>query len=181
MLALLDYCDAVPQGAIVDPKKPQRRVLGIDIDIRAHNRKAIETHPLAGRIDMIEGSSIADEPVRKVGKTAANLPCILMCLDSCHTHNHVLAELEAYAPLVSKGSYCIVFDTIVEDLPAGAFPDRPWRPGDSPKTAVFAYLEKLKTLDIRGGNGQRLCSEVDEAAGRKLLLNATPDGFLKRL
>ena len=178
MLALLDYCDAVEQGTVVDPKKPKRRVLGIDIDIREHNRKAIETHPLAGCIDMVEGSSIADETVQKVKKAAAGFTRILLCLDSNHTHDHVLAELDAYAPLVSKGSYCIVFDTLVEDLPADTFPDRPWSPGDNPKTAVHAYLKKK---NLRGADGQPLHFEIDRVIEEKLLLNVTPDGFLRRL
>ena len=101
------------------------RVLGIDIDIRAHNRAAIEAHPLARRIDMIQGSSIAMETIEQVRKAAAGYSRVLVCLDSNHTHEHVLAELKAYAPLTSVGSYCVVFDTIVEDMPATMFPDRP--------------------------------------------------------
>ena len=123
MLALLDYCDAVEQGTPLDPANPQRRVLGIDIDIRAHNRAAIEAHPMANRIDMIQGSAIAPEIIEQVHAKAAGHQRILVCLDSNHTHAHVLAELEAYAPLVTPGSYCVVFDTIIEDLPADMFPD----------------------------------------------------------
>jgi cephalosporin hydroxylase len=181
MLALLDYCDAVEQGTLLDPKKPARRVLGIDIDIRAHNRKAIENHPLAGRIDMIEGSSISDETIQKVRDAAAGFSRVLVCLDSNHTHDHVLAELVAYAPTVSRGSYCIVFDTIVEDLPDGMFPGRPWSRGNNPKIAVYTYLDKLERDDLRGIDGQQLRFEIDKATEAKLLLNATPDGYLKRL
>ena len=123
MLALLDYCDAVEQSSTLDPANPQRRVLGIDIDIRAHNRAAIEAHPMANRIDMIQGSAIAPEIIEQVHAKAAGFQRILVCLDSNHTHAHVLAELEAYAPLVTPGSYCVVFDTIIEDMPADMFPD----------------------------------------------------------
>jgi cephalosporin hydroxylase len=181
MLALLDYCDAVEQGAMLDPKKPKRRVLGIDIDIRAHNRKAIEAHPLAGRIDMIEGSSVSEETLKKVRDTAAGYARVLVCLDSNHVHDHVLAELEAYAPLVSKGSYCIVFDTIVEDLPDDVFPDRPWSHGNNPKTAAHAYLRKLAEKETQGLDGQKLRFEIDRTVEDKLLLSASPDGFLRRV
>lgn len=181
MLALLDYCDAAEQGATLDPARPRRRVLGVDIDIRAHNRKAIEDHPLARSIDMIEGSSIGEDTIRKVGSIAAGFSRILVCLDSSHTHEHVLAELRAYAPLVSRHSYCIVFDTVVEDLPDDMFPNRPWRPGNSPKTAVHAYIQELEATSARGTDGQELRFEIDTPLDRKLLLNATPDGFLKRI
>ncbi|MGB4058428.1 MAG: cephalosporin hydroxylase family protein [Alphaproteobacteria bacterium] len=175
MLALLDYCDAAEQGIVLDPKTPKRRVLGIDIDIRAHNRSAIEQHPLAGRIDMIQGSSIDVEIGKKVKEIASRYERVLVCLDSHHIHDHVLAELEIYAPLVTRGSYCIVFDTIVEDIPDDVFPDRPWCHGNNPKTAVHAYLEKIK----KDEDGARF--EIDREFESKLLLNATPDGFLRRL
>jgi len=106
---------------------------------------------------------------------------VLVCLDANHTHDHVLAELDAYAPLISKGSYCIVFDTLIEDLPVDTFPDRPWNPGNNPKTAVYAYLEKLKKEDCRGADSQQLRFEIDEIMEEKLGLNVTPSGFLMRL
>ncbi|MGE0430596.1 MAG: cephalosporin hydroxylase family protein, partial [Hydrogenophaga sp.] len=136
MLAQLDMCDAIEAGISFNPKESTRKVLGIDIDIRAHNRAAIEAHPMASRIQMIQGSSIAPEIIAQVRAVAADHSRVLVCLDSNHTHDHVLAELEAYAPLVSAGSYCVVFDTIIEDMPADMFPDRPWGPGNNPKTAV---------------------------------------------
>jgi cephalosporin hydroxylase len=168
MLALLDYADAVTSGELLDPKKPKRRVLGVDIEIRPHNREAIETHPLSGRIEMIEGSSIADEVVRKVQGIASGCNRIMVCLDSNHTHDHVLAELNAYAPLVSPGSYCIVFDTIVDDLPKSHFPDRPWGPGDNPKTAVRAFLADHPEFTI------------DHELDAKLQITVAPDGYLRR-
>jgi cephalosporin hydroxylase len=181
LLAMLDYCDAVRDGTVLDPKKPKRRVVGIDIDIRDHNRQAMLSHPLAGSIDMIEGSSIAAETIDRVKQAAEGFSRVLVCLDSNHTHDHVLEELEAYAPLVSKGSYCVVFDTLVEDLPEDTFPDRPWSPGNNPKTAVYAYLDRLKNSAAKGSDGQRLNFEIDKNFEEKLLLNVTPDGFLKRV
>ena len=168
MLALLDYCDAVENGQILDPKATKRRVLGIDIDIRAHNRAAIEAHPMAHRIDMIQGSSIAPDVVAQVQAQAAAYERVMVILDSNHTHKHVLAELQAYAPLVSQASYCVVFDTVIEDLPAGMYPDRPWDVGNNPKTAVREYLTQNPSF------------EVDEDMEAKLLITVAPGGYLRR-
>lgn len=169
MLAQLDMCDAIEAGVSFNPKESRRKVLGIDIDIRAHNRAAIEAHPMASRIQMIQGSSIAPEIIEQVKQVAAGYGRILVCLDSNHTHAHVLAELEAYAPLTSVGSYCVVFDTIVEDLPVEMFPDRPWGPGDNPKTAVWEYLKAHPEF------------EIDKQIDSKLLISVAPDGYLKRV
>ena len=169
MLALLDMCDAIESGATLNPSESKRKVLGIDIDIRAHNRVAIETHPMASRIQMIQGSSIAPEIVEQVRQVAKGYERILVCLDSNHTHAHVLAELQAYAPLTSAGSYCVVFDTVVEDMPAEMFPDRPWGPGDNPKTAVWEYLKTHPEF------------EIDKSIQHKLLITVAPDGYLKRV
>jgi len=144
-------------------------VLGIDIDIRAHNREAIEAHPMSRRITMIEGSSIAPEIVVQVGASAADKRAVLVCLDSNHTHDHVLAELEAYAPLTSVGSYCVVFDTVIENMPESTFPVRPWGPGNNPKTAVWEYLKNHPEL------------EIDHAIPNKLQITVAPDGYLKRI
>jgi cephalosporin hydroxylase len=168
MLALLDMADAIESGATLDPAKSNRKVLGIDIDIRAHNRVAIEAHPMASRIQMIQGSSIASDVVAQVHEIAAGYQHVLVCLDSNHTHAHVLAELEAYAPLTSVGSYCVVFDTIVEDVPADMYPDRPWGPGDNPKTAVREYLKTHKEF------------EIDRSIQHKLVITVAPDGYLLR-
>lgn len=169
MLSLLDYCEAVETGKSINPTSTRRRVLGIDIDIRAHNRAAIEAHPMAHRIDMIEGSSITPEVVKQVHDKAVGYEKILVILDSNHTHDHVLAELDAYAPLVSPGSYCIVFDTLIDDMPEGSFPDRPWGEGDNPKTAVHAYLKNHPEF------------EIDKTIDYKLQISVAPDGFLKRV
>lgn len=147
----------------------EAEVLGIDIDIRAHNREAIEVHPMSKRISMIQGSSIAPEVVEQVRARAAGKQRVLVCLDSNHTHAHVLAELEAYASLTSVGSYCVVFDTGIEDVPAEMFLDRPWGPGNNPKTAVWEFL---KTTDR---------FEIDKEIPNKLLITVAPDGYLKRI
>jgi len=169
MLALLDMCDAIEERTAFDPRESRRRVLGIDVDIRAHNRAAIEAHPLASRIQMIQGSSVEESVLDQVRGIAAQHQRVLVCLDSNHTHDHVLAELNAYAPLVSRGSYCVVFDTIVDDLPASMFPDRPWGPGDNPKTAMRKYLETHGEF------------EIDEELQNKLMITVAPEGFLKRV
>lgn len=181
MLALIDYCEAVEAGTTLDPKKTARHVLGIDIDIRAHNRDAITAHPMAHRIQMLEGSSISEDMIGKVHEIAKGYKKVMVFLDSNHTHEHVLAELEAYASLTSAGSYCCVFDTIVEDLPNDMFPDRPWAHGNNPKTAVWEYLKKLKSEDRRASDGTRLNFEIDKSIENKLLLTVAPDGYLKRV
>lgn len=181
MLALLDYCDAAAAGETLDPQTPRRRVLGIDIDIRANNRTAIEAHPMSHRIEMIEGSSIAPETVTRAQETAARCERVLVCLDSNHTHDHVLAELEAYAPLTSEDSYCVVFDTVIEDMPSGSFPDRPWDKGDNPKTALQEYLKRLQNEGRRAADGNPLNFEIDKTIDSKLLITVAPDGYLRRV
>jgi len=181
MLAMLDYCDTVAAGKTLDPKASRRRVLGLDIDIRAHNRAAIEAHPLAHKIDMIQGSSITPDIIAQVHEHAKGYTCILVSLDSMHTYDHVLAELEAYAPLVTPGSYCVVFDTIIEDMPAHMFPDRPWDKGNNPKTAVWEYLRRLKEEGLTAADGAPLHFEIDKMIENKLLITVAPDGYLKRV
>ncbi len=180
MLALLDYCDAIESGAIMDPRAPRRRAIGVDIDIREHNRKAIATHPMSNRIDMIQGSSVAPEIVAKVREIAAGRQRVLVCLDSNHTHEHVLAELEAYAPLTTPGSYCCVFDTVIEDLPTDAYNDRTWCPGNNPKTAVHEYLRRLLTEGRMAIDGRALTLAIDKAVENKLQVTVAPDGYLRR-
>lgn len=181
MLSLLDYCEAAEAGKTLDPRSTRRRVLGIDVDIRAHNRAAIEAHPLSHRIDMIQGSSVAAEIVARVREIAAGYKKIMVCLDSNHTHEHVLAELEAYAPLVTNGSYCIVFDTVIEDMPDGTFSGRPWNRGNNPKTAVLEYMRLLKEPGRDGMDGRRMAFEIDDRIDNKLLITAAPGGYLRRV
>ena len=148
----------------------QGEVLGVDIEIRAHNRQAIESHPLAHRIQLIEGSSVAPEVVAQVRAAAAGKQRVLVFLDSNHTHEHVLAELNAYADLVSVGSYCVVFDTFVEDMPDDyVWTERPWGKGNNPKTAVWEYLRSHPEF------------QIDKSVEDKLLVTSAPDGFLRRV
>ncbi|RXH01611.1 cephalosporin hydroxylase family protein [Bradyrhizobium vignae] len=155
-------------NAIADGPR-DAEVLGIDIDIRAHNRAAIEAHPMARRITMIEGSSIAPDVISAVKARAAGKRSVLVMLDSNHTHDHVLAELEAYAGLATVGSYCVVFDTVIEDMPDDAFSDRPWRRGNNAKTAAWDFLKRHPEF------------EVDKSIQHKLLITVAPDGYLKRV
>jgi len=169
LLALLDLCDAKVAGELVDPASPLRTVVGVDIDIRAHNRDAIRAHPLADRIHMVQGSSVDPGVVDQVRQLAGKAKRVMVCLDSMHTHDHVLAELQAYAPMVTPGCYCVVFDTFVEDVPKDVFADRPWGPGNSPKSAVREFLS--------GAGG----FEVDRSIQARLQITVAPDGYLRRV
>lgn len=168
LLALLDMSDAITAGRTLDPAQSARRVIGVDIDIRAHNRAAIEAHPMASRIRLVQGSSVAPDTVAQVKALAAGGQTVLVLLDSMHTHEHVLAELDAYAPLVTPGSYCVVFDTFVEDMPPRFFADRPWDVGNNPKTAVHQWI------------GQHADFEIDRSWQDRLMVTVAPDGFLRR-
>lgn len=159
MLTLLEACGEIENG----------KVLGIDIDIREHNKKAIEAHPMSKKITMFQGSSIDEEMIQKVHEFAKKGKKMLIILDSNHTHEHVLTELKAYANLASIGSYCCVYDTIVEDMPENSFPNRPWDKGNNPKTAVWEYLKECDNFVI------------DKDIENKLLITVAPDGYLKRV
>jgi len=180
MLMLVDLCE---NGTvkIKTEKELERKVIGIDIDIRSHNKKALEDHPLYNRLDLIEGSSIDKDIIKKVHQKAEGYNNILIILDSHHTHDHVLAELEAYAPLTGKGSYCVVYDGIAEDLPQGFFSDRPWDKGNNPKTALHEYLGILNKEGRNAYDGKSLKFEIDKETENKLLISAMPDGLLKRV
>ena len=168
LLAMLDMCDAIEEGVMLDPRQSQRQVIGVDIDIREHNRAAIEAHPMSSRIKMIQGSSVASETIDAVHQAASGFNCVMVCLDAMHTHQHVLAELNAYAPLVTAGSYCVVFDTFVEDMPPRFFDDRPWDVGNNPKTAVLEWLKTHTEF------------EVNESWQSRLQITVAPSGFLYR-
>lgn len=169
LLALLDLRDATERGEKLDPSAPRRKIIGIDIDIRAPNRAALDAHFLRNRIELIEGSSTDPALIAAVHKRARAFDRIMVLLDSMHTHEHVLEELEAYSPLVTPGSYCVVFDTIIEDMPVGWFSDRPWDVGNNPKTAVHAFLDEHNEFAI------------DKQIEEKLAITVAPDGFLKRV
>lgn len=144
-------------------------ILGIDIDIREHNRKEIESHPMSKRIQMIQGSSISEKILSEVRDIAKKYKRILVSLDSNHSHAHVLEELKLYSDFVSKGSYLVVFDTVVEDLPEGTIENRPWNKGSNAKTAVHAFLKENDHF------------QIDQSINNKLLISVAPDGYLKRV
>lgn len=143
------------------------KVIGVDIDIRKHNREAIESHPLAFRVELVQGSSIEKETVQKVASFIKPTDKVMVILDSNHTHEHVLKELEMYSPFVSKDCYLVVMDTVVDDMPDDYFPDRPWGKGDNPKTAVHAFLKETDRF------------QIDGSYHNKLLITVAPDGYLK--
>ena len=143
------------------------KVLGIDIDIREHNRAEIEEHPMFERIEMIQGSSIDNAIATQVTEAAVEAKRVMVVLDSNHTHEHVLRELEIYAPLVTKDCYLVVCDTLIEDMPRGSFPNRPWGKGDNPRTAVDAFLKTTERFD------------VDAAIDANLQISVAPGGYLK--
>lgn len=159
MLAILETCGEIKKGQVV----------GIEQNIWPENRKNIMSSPLSNKITMIEGSSVDPLIVKKIKQIAKNKRRVLVCLDSNHTHDHVLAELKAYAPIVTKGSYFIVGDTGVEDLPEGSTKDRPWGKGNNPKTAVWAFLKENKKF------------KIDKEVESKLIMSGSPDGYLKKI
>ncbi len=143
------------------------QVVGIDIDIRSHNRSEIEKHPLYKRIAMVEGSSVDENTVAQAGKYAQGKESVMVILDSMHSHEHVLKELELYSPLVSKGCYLVVLDTVIEFLPVELYPGKPWGPGDNPYTAVHEFLKSNKRFVI------------DRPITDKLQITVAPDGYLR--
>ena len=163
LLCLLDVMEGV------DPRKSKRKVIGVDIDIRPHNREALDNHPLRFKMELIEGSSIDPSIVNSIRSRAADYQSVLVSLDSNHTHEHVLGELNAYADLVTLGSYCIVFDTVIENLPSGLYVDRPWDVGDNPMTAARLWLKDHPEFI------------VDQTIDSKLQISVAPEGYLKRI
>lgn len=147
-------------------------ILGIDIDIRAHNKIEIKKHPAFKkfkRIKMIEGSSVSGEVLKQVKQIAQNKKTVIVALDSNHTHEHVLSELNLYSPFVSKGSYLVVFDTLIEEMPENFYPDRSWGRGNNARTAVNEFLKKNKNF------------RTDNSVDDKLLITVSPGGYLKRI
>ena len=169
ILALLDYCDALETGLLLDPQMPNRKVIGVDIDIREHNLRALNQHPMRNRMELIEGSSVDPDIINRIYDLSKDYKCILVLLDSNHTHDHVLSELYAYAKLVSRGSYCVVFDSVIEDLPNESSGDRPWGTGNNPKTAVWEFLKDNTDF------------EIDKEIEDKLVITVAPDGYLKKV
>jgi cephalosporin hydroxylase len=143
------------------------RVVGIDIDIRPHNRRRLETHPMAPYITLLDGSSIDPEIIRQASALAKDAKNPLVALDSMHTQAHVLAELRAYSPLVRKGSYIVVCDTLIEHMPEDFYPNRPWGIGNNPHTAVQTFLKENSRF------------EIDRSFEEKVLFTCCPGGFLR--
>ena len=172
MLALIDYCEAVETGdtsrlALLDPHGS--RVVGVDIDIRLHNRDGIDRHPLRHKIRLVEGSSVEPSVVDTVRAEVGDLSPVLVLLDSNHSADHVRRELAAYADLVTVGSYCIVYDTVIDHLPSEMHEDRPWGPGDSPATAVEEFLRENPDF------------QADTCIDDRLALSVAPRGYLRRI
>lgn len=169
ILALLDLEEAIASQEIVDIRKSKRQVIGIDIDIRSHNRRAIENHFLSSWIHMIEGSSVDNETISEVSQIASTHNKVMVFLDSNHTYEHVLNELEEYSKFVSVQSYIVVFDTFVEEVPKETFENRPWGPGNSPMRASKEFL----------GKNQHFL--IDTEIQNKLMITVAPNGYLRRI
>jgi len=146
-------------------------VIGIDIDIREHNKIEIENHSMFKRIKMIQGSSTDRKIIDQVADLAKGKETVLVLLDSNHTHDHVLSELNLYSTFVTKDSYLVCFDTVVEDLPDNYLPgrERAWSVGNNPKTAVFEFLKENNNF------------KIDKSIDNKLQISVAPDGYLKRI
>jgi len=145
------------------------RVVGIDIDIREHNRLEIEKHPMSSLITMIEGDSTSEEVISQVESIAEIGGNAIVVLDSNHTHEHVLKELTSYCRFVGKGSYIILPDTFIEFFPNGYFSDRPWDVGNNPYTAMQAFLKDNPVF------------EIDEYFSSKAIISESLSGYLKRV
>ena len=162
-------------------KNKNAKVLGIDIDIRKDNLHYIKKHPMFKRINLIEGSSIERKIYEKVYKFSKKFKKIMVFLDSNHTEKHVLKELEIYAKLVTKNSYCIVFDTIIEDLSEVYGKNRFWGKNNNPKSALKKYLNKIKRDSFFHLKKKKINFKIDKAIDSQILITVAPSGFLKRL
>ena len=174
LIALMNYID----DQNITPNAIERRVIGIDIDIRNHNRQAIENHTLGNLITLLEGSSVDEKILQKVSEIVGSHKKIMVFLDSNHTHDHVFKELEAYTGFVSLDSYCVVWDTGIDDLPAGFINDRSWGPGNNPKTAVREFL-KLRSNE--SSDSIKPLFIIDKEIEHKIAITAATDGFLRRV
>ena len=168
LLALIDLCEK-KSFSLNENKETYRKVLGIDIDIREHNKLELLKHPLSKNIEMIEGSSLDTKIIKKVNDFSKSFKNILVCLDSNHTHHHVLEELNAYANLASINSYCLVFDTVIEDMPKELTENREWGPANSPKSAIREFLKSNTNFMI------------DKTYQNKSLITSAPDGLKKKI
>lgn len=164
-LALLDICEA---GKCV-PAQSKRRFIGIDIDIRSHNRRAIEAHPLSALITLYEGSSVDPGTIHYLRSVIREDDKVLVILDSNHTHDHVAEELRLYSELVSIDSFLIVHDTGIEFAEENFFSDRDWGKGNNPLTALREFLSGNKNF------------EIAQSEGDKLLITSSPQGYIRRV
>lgn len=155
---------------------PDCKVIGVDIDIRSHNREAIQQHPFAKNVELISGSSTSGDVISQITRFTDRAKTVLVCLDSNHTHDHVLDELRAYSPLVSSGSYIVVFDTLIEDMEENTYPDRPWGKSNNPMTAVRQFLDELK----REGD-EKMRFEIDTEIDASLMISVAKNGYLRRI
>ena len=155
---------------------PDGKVIGVDIDIRPHNREAIQQHPFAKNVELISGSSTSDDVISQITRFTEGAKTVLVCLDSNHTHDHVLDELRAYSPLVSSGSYIVVFDTLIEDMEENTYPDRPWGKSNNPMTAVHQFLDELKTV-----GDEKMRFEIDTEIDASLMISVAKNGYLRRV
>ena len=124
---------------------------------------------MSSRIDLLQGSSVDAAVISKVQEYVAGKSRVMVALDSNHTEEHVLEELRLYSPLVSPGCFLVVFDTCVEDMSEQASTDRPWGPGNSPKSAVHKFLEENNQF------------EVENRIHDKLQITVANGGYLRRM
>lgn len=169
LLAQLDMVDALEKNESFNPRESKRKVVGIDIDLREHNRKNIEGMPFSYLIDLVQGSSISKETIETVRNKVKGAKQVLVCLDSNHTESHVYKELLEYSKLVSSGGYLIVFDTVVEYMDQDLIKEKEWSKGNSPLSAVEKFLAEDNSFVL------------DESISSKLMLTVCPKGFLKKL
>lgn len=178
LMAQLDMLDALEHSLDAEEYtvRKKRHVIGIDVEIRPHNRSAMDVHQLKKYWTLIENSSTDRKVVELVRNSTKSYNRIMVMLDSNHTHEHVLQELKAYAPLVSKDCYLVVWDSGIEDLSEEANKSveklRPWGKGNNPKTAMLEYLESLDEKNIS--------FEINRALRAKIGISAASDAFLLR-
>lgn len=180
MLAMLDLSEG--KSPLIEGKETRRKVLGIEIDLREHNKKALDGHFLRGYMEFIKTSSLDPETVKKASEAAKNKKSVLVALDSNHTHEHVLAELENYAPFTTVGSCCVVFDTHLHELgdKVRRITERHGTIGQDACTAQREYMEKIKQGNVKDQNGETVLFEQDKSITQKLLLTSFTEGYLRR-
>ncbi len=145
------------------------QVIGVDIDIRTHNRESIEAHPMSKRVTLIEGGSVDKDVLEKVRAEIPDGARVMVVLDSDHSRDHVLAECRAYGPMVTKDCYLVVADTLVghvneENAPKNR--SQLWYKGNDPLTATNDFLEEQDRF------------QVDAVTNGKLVLSSSPGGYL---